>query len=860
MANNDINDQADWLTEKVKQYLVTMMDRVLDEASDREFYQALCYALREEIMINWAATRRTFIEQRSRALYYMSMEYLPGRILGNNLTNLGATELVQRVLKRLNRNFSAIAECEPDPGLGNGGLGRLASCFLDSCATLQYPAMGYGLRYQYGIFDQEIWDGVQIERPDTWLLSENPWEIRRDSFATSVHYCGQPIRTANQHGDVVYGLQNFEEVRALPYDTPIIGYAPHQDYSVLTLRLWTTKESPRNFALQQFNAGQLDQASENTALTDVLYPVDVHETGKRIRLKQEYLLVSASLQDILRRLEWFDADGAMIADTTRIQINDTHPALVVAELMRLLTKRWNLSWNEAWEVTQTCCSFTNHTVLKEALEEWNQSLIQYLLPRQYDIIERLNQQLCEGVRRSFPGDEEKVRRLSILQEGKVKMAHLAIYGSHRVNGVAKLHTEILKSKVFPDFVDLYPDRFINVTNGVTQRRWLLHCNPKLSKFLTDRIGDGWVTDFSQIAHISNFASDEQSQLEFLAIKRENKQRLIDFIQTHRVVHDHVGRPVVNLPGLTPDSLFDVQIKRIHEYKRQLLLALHTIMLYQELLDNPQARPIRRTIIVAGKAAPSYTLAKNIILLINCMARSINNDPRIGDRLRILFLENYNVSRAEAIIPAADLSEQISTTGLEASGTGNMKLAINGALTIGTDDGANVEMRQQVTDRWWPFLFGQSALEIEMLRRQSSTAAWEIYSAYPAIRRAVDALRDETFAQRGSEHDALTSLYNTLLEGHFGTPPDPFFVLQGLPSYYETQKKVEQLYTSPLLWAEYALHNIAGMGYFSADRSVRDYAQNIWGLRPCPPKPQLLTQVRADYRLHSPPVEAFEHHS
>lgn len=848
--DNELKIRSHLLTEKVKQYLVTMMDRVLEEASDREFYQALCYALREEIMVNWAATRRTIIEAKPRVMCYLSMEYLPGRILGNSLTNLQSTQLVRAVMANLNRDLIKVCECEPDPGLGNGGLGRLASCYLDSCATLQYPVIGYGLRYQYGIFDQEIWDGVQIERPDTWLLAENPWEIRRDSFAATVRYCGQPVRTANQHGDVVYGLRNFQEVRALPYDTPVVGYCPHNDFSVLTLRLWTTKESPRNFELQQFNAGQLDQAAENTALTDVLYPVDVHETGKRIRLKQEYLLVSASLQDILNRLEWFNADPRTIAEKTRIQINDTHPALVIAELMRILTKRWNVRWEEAWEITQEVCSFTNHTVLKEALEEWDQPLIQYLLPRQYDIIERLNHQFCSTIRRTYPSNEEKVRRLSIIENGKVKMAHLAVYGSHKVNGVAALHTEILKKSVFADFHELYPNRFVNVTNGVTQRRWLLHCNPALSRFITERIGDGWIMDFSQIERLANFAGDEQSQQELAAIKRANKQRLIDFIHTHRVVHDHTGRLVLTLPIIDPTSLFDIQIKRIHEYKRQLLLALHTIMLYHELIDNPEANRVKRTVIVAGKAAPSYETAKNVILLINCMARLINNDPRVQDRLKVLFLENYNVSRAEVIIPAADLSEQISTTGLEASGTGNMKLSINGALTIGTDDGANVEMRQHIRDPWWPFLFGQSTEEIEVLRTRSGSAAWEVYSAYPAIRRAVDTLRDQTWIQRESEHNALTQLYNSLLEGHYGAPPDPFFVLQGLPSYYETQLKVEELWRSPNRWAETAIHNIAGMGYFSSDRSVRDYADKIWGILPCPPKPDILDKVREEYSAHS----------
>jgi glycogen phosphorylase len=843
----NVEYQSDMLVSKIKHYLITTMGRVTDEANADEFYRAFCFALREEVMINWLATNRTYDKYDVRKLYYLSMEYLPGRLLGNNISNICALELVQRVLRKLNRNFNEISARESDPGLGNGGLGRLASCYLDSLATQHYPAQAYGLRYQYGIFEQQIWDGVQIEAPDTWLINEYPWEFRRDLRKVFVKYCGRTTPTTNIHGDEIQNLHDYEEVWAVPYDTPVIGYNQDQRFSVVNLCLWTTKDSPRNFQLQRYNAGRLDQAAENTTLTDVLYPSDHHETGKRIRLKQEYLLVSASLQDIIRHYLSAHDNFRSFVDKVRIQINDTHPALVISELMRILTKRHDIPWKTALEMTQACTSYTNHTILSEALEQWDQNLMNYLLPRQAKVIERLNLEFCNVIRSHYPYDEDKVRRMSIIENSRIRMAHLAIYGSHKVNGVAELHTNILKSTVFKDFYEMNPEKFINVTNGVTPRRWLLHSNPDLAQFITERIGNGWINDFSQISRLQSYASDPKSQEEFLTIKRKNKQKLIDFIDHDYKMRDSTGTIVGTSPIIDIDSIFDVQIKRIHEYKRQLLNALHIVMLYQEILDEPDTKRLKRTFIFAGKAAAGYETAKNIIRFIYCLAKKINRDHRIKDKIKVIFVENYNVSKAEIIIPSADLSEQISTAGMEASGTGNMKLTINGALTIGTDDGANIEMKEKIGAHWWPFTFGCSSEEIMQLRNNYNS--WEICSNNVRIRRALESLRDRTFAQNDNEHQALNSLYNDLLEGHFGQPADRFFVLKDLESYYEKQKQVEELYSQPSLWAEYALHNIAGMGTFSSDYSIQRYAQEIWGITPLPPDEELLEKVRHEYSEH-----------
>jgi starch phosphorylase len=841
--------QAESLAQKIKHYLITTMGVTIDEANTEEFYRAFALTLREEIMINWTASAHTIKNTKARTLYYLCMEYMPGRLLGNNITNMHATELVKHVLHKLNRSVEGLIHNEPDMGLGNGGLGRLAACLMDSLATQQYPAVAYGLRWQYGIFDQEIWDGVQVERPDIWLLHENPWEFRRDDHAAAVFYGGRALPTVNKKGVEVHDLVDYDEVRALAFDTPVIGYRETPDFNVLTLRLWTTKESPRNFQLQRYNAGLLDQAAENASLTDVLYPNDNNENGKRIRLKQEFLLASASVQDIVIHYTKRFGSLADFADKVRIQINDTHPALVIAELMRLLLRDHDFGWEEAWEAVKTCCSFTNHTVLAESLEEWNQHRLQYLLPRQYAIIERLNLDFCNAIRKRFPGDEERVRRMSIIEGGQVRMAFLAIYGSHKVNGVAALHTEILKHRVFADFYEMYPEKFVNVTNGVTQRRWLLHCNPRLAAFLTKRIGCGWVTDFLEMQKISPYAADPDAQKEFLEIKRENKRRLILYLREKNPIRDAKGRIVGHSSCLDEEALFDIQIKRFHEYKRQLMKALHLLMVYHELEANPFCRTVKRMAIFAGKAAPGYEIARNIIQLLYCLARKINGDPKVNHLLQIAFVENYNVSRAELIIPAADLSEQISTAGMEASGTGCMKLTMNGALTIGTEDGANVEMHESVGNGWWPFSFGQNAVQNAEMLKNRSYNAWEIYTHHPAIRKAVDALRDHSLAENEEEHHALSNLYRILLESQYGNIPDRYFVLGDLEAYYKAQKGVEDYFADPAKWAACAIHNMAGMGRFSSDQAVHNYAKYVWNLEKCPVDKGELARVREEYSEH-----------
>lgn len=844
-----IDQQADKIVMKTKSYLITMLGRTLEEATSDELYQALAYSIREEIMINWVATSRTIAKQNVRVLYYFSLEYLPGRICQSNITNLGTTEIVKIALQKMNRNFKDIIGCETDPGLGNGGLGRLAACLLDSLATHHYPAQAYGLRYEYGIFEQQIWNGVQVETPDCWLMKENPWEFRRDQQKVNVQFCGVPQHSLNIHGEEIQTLNNYEEVTSLPCDIPIIGYSKKHDFSVVTLRLWTTKESPHNFKVQRYNAGKLDQAAENTALTDILYPSDYHEMGKKVRLKQEFLLVSASLQDIFSNYLKGHTNFRAFADKVRIQINDTHPALVVAELMRMLTAEYDLSWKAAFEITQACTGYTNHTILSEALEQWDANLFYYLLPRQYKIIEHINQDFCSAVRIKYPQDEEKVRRMSIIENGKVRMAPLSIIGSHKVNGVAQLHSEILKNVLFKDFNEFYPEKFINVTNGITQRRWLLECNPELAQFITKRIGEKWITNFTSIRELSKFATDPDSQDEFLAIKKRNKLRCIDFLHRENTFRDEFGVSLTNTPNINEDSLFDVQVKRIHEYKRQLMNALYLIMVYHDICSKPEQQRVKRTSIIGGKAAAGYETAKEIIRLIYCIARKVNRDPKVGDNLRIIFLENYNVSRAEIVIPASDLSEQISTAGTEASGTGNMKLTINGALTIGTRDGANIEMEKEIGADFWLFGFGCTAEEIADMKAKHSYSPREIYESNNKIKQALDSLRDRTFAQSDDEHQAFSDLFHKLIEAHDGEDPDKYFTIKDLQSYYDTQLKVDELYQDPRKWAYYAILNIAGMGKFSIDISVQNYASKIWGISPCPLDQEILDRVMYEYTTH-----------
>lgn len=834
------------LLEKIKQYLVKTMGVLPQDASDRAIFQALCYTLREEVMVHWVATRRTLEKERVRKIYYVSMEYLPGRMLSNNITNLHAHELISKVLKRLNKDYASIVLKEPDPGLGNGGLGRLASCLLDALATQRYPAFGYGLRYQYGVFQQEIWDGVQIEKPDFWLLCEEPWEMRCDGCAKMVKFGGIIKKRMNDRQESIFDLYDYEEVRALPFDAPIIGYSEVNNFNVVTLRLWSTKESPHNFQLQRYNAGLIGPAAENTALTDVLYPNDNHETGKRIRLKQEFLLVSASLQDIVARHLALYSDLTSFADKVRIQINDTHPALMVAELMRILVKEHQFTKMQAFEATQEVLGYTNHTIMSEALEEWNQIRLSNLLPRQYLIIEELNQQFCHKIREDFH-DEEKVRRMSIIEGGQVRMAHLAILGSHKVNGVANLHGEILKHRVFKDFYEMFPDKFTSITNGISQRHWLLNCNPLLTQFIIECIGKQWLTDFTTFKNLGAFASDPASQKMFNEIKKHNKQRLMEFIYNENPFRDLFGNPLQEKITIEIDSLFDVHIKRFHEYKRQLMNVLNLIMIYHDLLDDVHSRKIKRTAFFSGKAAAGYVIAKYIIQLIHCVARKINHDPAIQGKLKIIFIQDYSVSKAELLIPAAELSEQISTVGTEASGTGNMKLAMNGALTIGTEDGANIEMREAIGNRWWPFSFGASSYEEQQTQSHHGYNPWDIYSLDAKIKQTLDSLRNGFFAQNESENEALNAVFDSLMLGFGGQVPDRFFVLKDLRDYYETQKKVEELYKDQSAWAEYALHNMAGMSRFSADEAVKRYAKEIWNIHPCPLDPQIYTTVRSEYQ-------------
>lgn len=846
MDPNIFEARVHLLVSKVKHYLVSKWGKLHDSASNELFYEAFSYSFREEIMTNWTACLRSYQENNSRMLYYLSMEYLPGKILCNTIKSLRAEDLAREAMKRLGRDYDEIMHQEREPGLGNGGLGRLASCFLDSLATLKIPAIGYGLRYQYGTFEQEICYGSQVERPDRWLDHPYPWDFRRNDHSYVVKFSGRVSEIENNLKEKCLNLHDYEEVRAIAYDIPIVGYSPHADYSVTTMRLWSTKESPRNFRLQIFNAGKVDEAAENTLLTDVLYPNDNHDTGKRFRLKQEYLLVSASLQDIYARHLSANPDLTNLAEKVCIQINDTHPALLVAEMMRTLTKNYQIAWDKAWQITSSCISFTNHTVMAEALEEWKVAKLEQLLPRQYQVIQKLHEQFKNSLPEKYRSSEI-FSQLALIEHEHVKMANLAIYGSKKINGVAKLHTQILKEKLFQHWHALYPEKFLNITNGVTPRRWLIHCNPLLSSFITQRIGPQWQYNFSLLNQLHPFADDPASREEFLNIKKQNKNYLAEYICKYNEKFRAYDPYVKEMVPLANDSLYDMHIKRIHEYKRQLLKLIHAIILYQEILENPSSRKIKRTLFFGGKAAPGYERARDLISLIHIIAKRINQNPQTNPYLRLLFVENYNVNKAEILIPAADLSEQISLAGKEASGTGNMKLAMNGALTIGTEDGANIEMREAVTDQWWIFRFGATKEEIEMLREKMDYHPEQLYQQNSKIKKALDALKDSTFAENDFEKEITMQFYHYLLDGF---NPDPYFVIYDLESYYQVQKRVEDLYSQPHEWAKYAIHNIAAMSPFSADAAIENYARHVWQIEPTEMNPQTLLKVKQEFDMNN----------
>ena len=789
----------------------------LKNASPQEVYQAVAFAVRDLITENWIATHNAYDQQNPKVLYYLSMEFLTGRALGNNILNLTLTHQIEEVLQELDidMNLSLIEEQESDAGLGNGGLGRLAACFMDSLATMQYPAYGCGIRYHFGIFKQKIEDGRQIEMPDDWLKHGHPWEVKRSDYAEEIKFGGNIRSYTDRYGKLHFVHENYQSVLAIPYDMPIVGY---NNLTVNTLRLWDA-EAPEEFILQFFDEGEYTKAVEKQnlakTLTHVLYPNDNHYKGKELRLKQQYFFVSATLQRALRRLKLKDTSIYLLPEKVVFQMNDTHPSLVVPELMRLLLDEEDLPWDEAWDIVTRSCAYTNHTIMQEALEKWPVELFQRLLPRIYQIVEEINGRFCDELRYGLALHEDKIRDLSIIQDEQIRMAHLAIVGSFSVNGVAALHSEILKHKVLKDFADIMPQKFNNKTNGITPRRWLGHSNPELAHFITQTIGDEWITNLSNLEKLKPYSIDPAFQSKFMDIKFHNKVRLAEYIKKKQGLH------------INPHSLFDIQIKRLHEYKRQLMNILHVMMLYNDYQENPDLDRVPRTFIFGAKAAPGYRRAKLIIKLINSVADLVNNDPITCNKLSVVFIENYNVSSAEILIPAADISEQISTASKEASGTGNMKFMLNGALTIGTLDGANVEIAEEVGGDHI-FIFGLTSSEVIELTENRSYNPWDIYNSNPQINRVLNQLIDGSIAP--SEPGIFSEIYESLLN-RAGGQMDEYFILKDMDAYYKAQQEVDVLYKNTDTWAESAILNTASSGKFSSDRTIQNYIDDIWKINP-----------------------------
>jgi len=817
--------------ESIRKGLLTHLEFTLAELpkqvdSEWEPYLSLALTVRDRLIERWIRTQDAYYANDAKRLYYMSLEFLMGRALTNSLINLGIDDETAKAVYELGYNLEELSEAEWDAGLGNGGLGRLAACFLDSLATLELPAYGYGIRYEYGLFHQRIANGQQMEVPDAWLRYGNPWEIPRPNDFLRVKFYGQVNQYADDHGRVSIDWVNTEDVLALPYDTPVPGY---KNGTANTLRLWSAR-STDEFDLSYFNRGDYEGAveakSRSENITRVLYPNDNIFEGKELRLKQEYFFVSATLQDIIRRYKkrWkmFDEQRglpvfARFAEKNAIQLNDSHPAIAIPELMRILVDSEQMDWDTAWEITRQTFAYTNHTVMPEALERWLVDLMGRVLPRHLQIIYEINHRFLNEVRERIPGDSERYRRMSIIEEGsekRVRMANLAIVGSHAINGVAAMHTEILKTDVFHDFYQIWPEKFSNKTNGISQRRWLNQSNPKLSDLITEVIGETWVTDLFQLTQLAGLASDAAFADKWRAAKRENKLRLTEIIENQ---YRHRGERIT----INPDSLFDCQVKRIHEYKRQLLNALHAITLYNRIKDNPNANHVPRTIIFGGKAAPGYFMAKLIIRLINAIGSRVNNDPEVRDLLRVVFLADYRVSLAERIFPASELSQQISTAGTEASGTSNMKFALNGALIIGTMDGANVEIREQVGDDNI-FIFGLTTHQLNQLRPHYDP--WRYYQANAELRRAINQIRGGFFSPEDS------SLYQGIFETLLGSGRDNYFLLADYGSYVDCQKRVDETYRCPAEWTKKSILNVAHMGRFSTDRTIKEYADEIWGLK------------------------------
>ena len=800
----------------VEQNVKQLFRKTVDEASQQELYQAVSYVVKDAIIDDWIATQKQYEKDDPKIVYYMSMEFLLGRALGNNLINMTAYKEVKEALEEMGLNLNELEDQEPDPALGNGGLGRLAACFLDSLASLGYAAYGCGIRYRYGMFKQKIKDGYQEERPDNWLKNGNPFELRRPEYAKEVRFGGNiRVEYDDKTGDIRFKQENYESVLAVPYDYPIVGYDNH---IVNTLRIWDA-EPIVDFQLDSFDRGDYHKAVEqqNLAKTivEVLYPNDNHYAGKELRLKQQYFFVSASLQAALTKYKKHHDDIHKLPEKMTIQMNDTHPTVAVAELMRLLLDEEGLGWDEAWEITSKTCAYTNHTIMSEALEKWPIDLFSRLLPRVYQIIQEIDRRFVAQIREMYPGNEEKVAKMQILRDGQVKMAHLAIVAGYSVNGVARLHTEILKKQELRDFYEMMPQKFNNKTNGITQRRFLMHGNPLLADWVTDKLGTkDWITDLSLMSGLKKWVDDEEALKEFMSIKYENKVRLAKYIKEHNGIE------------VDPRSIFDVQVKRLHEYKRQLLNILHVMYLYNEIKEHPEISFYPRTFIFGAKASAGYIRAKQIIKLINSVADVVNNDRSINGKLKVVFIEDYRVSNAEIIFAAADVSEQISTASKEASGTGNMKFMLNGAPTLGTMDGANVEIVEEVGAEN-AFIFGLSSDEVINYENNGGYNPMDIYNSDADIRRVVNQLVDGTYSQ--GDKAMYRDLYNSLLTAQGGSKADTYFILKDFRSYADTQKKVEEAYRDKDRWAKMALLNTASCGKFSSDRTIQEYVDDIWHL-------------------------------
>ncbi|HOE08522.1 MAG TPA: glycogen/starch/alpha-glucan phosphorylase [Treponemataceae bacterium] len=802
--------------EKFKDNLTARLKRQygkdITQANKHDLFDAVSASALEFIMDNWMKTRREYEKQPVRKMFYLSAEFLMGRAMSNNLINTQIMDSVKEVLKEMNIDYTSIEDEEPDAGLGNGGLGRLAACFLDSLATLDYPGHGYGIRYEYGMFEQRIENGYQMEYPDNWLKHRDPWEIKRSDLAVEVQFGGTIASKRGPAGRDVFYTEHAEIVTATPYDMPVVGYGTN---TVNTLRLWQAT-SPNGFDLPLFNDMQYHRAVErqNDAenISRVLYPNDNGPSGKALRLKQQYFFSSASLQDLLNHfVSDFGNNFAKFSEYHAVQLNDTHPVVAIPEMMRILMDVYYLGWEEAWSVVTKTFAYTNHTILSEALEKWPIPIFQGLLPRVYQIVEEINRRFNLELREAYPDDYEKQNRMSIISNGMIHMAHLAIHTCFSVNGVAALHTELLKTQELKDWADFYPAKFNNKTNGVTQRRWLLSANPLLSDFITKRIGHGWEKDLAKLKGLEKFADDDASLTELISIKQKNKENLAEYLK------------VTQNEFLDPHSIFDVQVKRLHEYKRQLLNVLHIMYLYNRLLEDSDFNPPARTYIFGAKAASGYRRAKSIIKLINTVAERINNDRRVRGKLRVIFVENYRVSLAEKLFPASDVSEQISTAGKEASGTGNMKFMINGALTLGTLDGANIEIVEEAGEEN-AFIFGLTADEIHKIEKDHSYFPQKYLDRNPELAKVVNQLIDGTY---DPSHQLFKELHDSLVYGVEGQRPDVYYVLADFDAYVDAQEKVASAYTNQKEWAKKALLNIARSGKFSSDRTIEDYVRDIW---------------------------------